>query len=117
MPASVPPLHPLSCPSRQVPVAPELAQACTALWLATLSLMTAFMHNTAPAYRLLLARRIARNLDTLRGQECFSADSRSRFARLALRWDDKARALDPQQQANGGTGVVASLWRAARDAT
>ncbi|HET6827690.1 MAG TPA: hypothetical protein VFH35_03340 [Ramlibacter sp.] len=116
MPVSVPPLPSLSAPAH-VAAAPELAQACTALWLATLSLMTAFMHNTAPAHRYLLARRIARNLDTLRGQECFSADSRSRFARLALRWDDKARALDPQEQTRGGTGVVASLWRAARDAT
>lgn len=117
MPASVPSLDSPSSAARHAPVPPELAQACTALWLATLSLMTAFMHNTAPAHRFLLARRIARNLDTLRGQQCFSADSRSRFARLARHWDDKARALDPQQQASGGTGVLAALWRAARDAT
>jgi hypothetical protein len=79
--------------------------------------MTAFMHNAAPAHRFLLARRIARNLDTLHGQECFSPDSRASFARLARRWEAKACALDPQQQASGGTGVLASLWRAARDAT
>ncbi|MCR6679031.1 hypothetical protein NVV43_26420, partial [Escherichia marmotae] len=45
--------------------AQALADACRALWLATVSLMTAFMQTQAPAHRLLLARRIARNLDTL----------------------------------------------------
>jgi hypothetical protein len=71
-----------------------LSRACSSLWLATLSLMTAFMQNTAPAHRLLLARRIARNFATLREQECFSAECRASFSRLALRWQDRAERLD-----------------------
>ena len=69
--------------------AQELASACRALWLATLSLMTAYMQNPAPAHRLLLARRIARNLDTLSGQECFSESCRKKFGKLAQRWQFK----------------------------
>ena len=61
--------------------AAALADACRALWLATLGLMTAFMQQPAPAHRLLLARRIARNLETLAAQDCFSADCRATFAR------------------------------------
>ena len=61
----------------------QLAQACRALWIATLSLMTAFMQQQAPAHRYLLARRIGRNLETLAGQDCFDAPCRARFARLA----------------------------------
>jgi hypothetical protein len=71
----------------------ELSRACAALWRATLSLMTAFMHNAAPAHRLLLARRIARNFSTLREQECFSPESRKTFAKLARRWSEKAERL------------------------
>lgn len=71
--------------------ASALAQACGALWLATLSLMAAFMHTRAPAHRYLLARRIARNLQTLGEQECFSGECRRRFARLGLRWQKRAQ--------------------------
>ena len=62
--------------------APTLHEASRALWLATLSLMAAFMQTQAPAHRYLLARRIARNFETLRSQDCFSADCRRRFDRL-----------------------------------
>jgi hypothetical protein len=77
------------------PAAPaELHDASRALWLATLSLMAAFMQTQAPAHRHLMARRIARNFDTLREQECFSPDCRRRFARLGARWHSQAdRAL------------------------
>jgi hypothetical protein len=77
-------------------ILPSLSQACSALWLATLSLMTAFMQAQAPAHRLQLARRIAGNFRTLQQQECFSADCRERFARLGRRWQARADALDPQ---------------------
>lgn len=70
-----------------------LSQACGTLWLATLSLMTAFMQTRAPAHRQLLARRIARNFDTLRSQECFSPRTRASFARLACRWQRRADRL------------------------
>ena len=72
-----------------------LAQAGSALWIATLSLMTAYMQQQAPAHRYLLARRIARNFTTLREQECFGADTREVFARLAQRWEMKAERLSP----------------------
>lgn len=75
-----------------------LSRACAALWLATLSLMTAFMQTHAPAHRLLLARRIAGNLGTLQGQECFSERSRASFARLRSRWSERAERLAAQQQ-------------------
>lgn len=92
---SVPPATPLplseaSAPASAAP-ALALAQACRALWVATLSLMTAFMQQQAPAHRHLLARRIARNLETLSGQDCFDAGCRARFARLAPRWHARAR--------------------------
>jgi hypothetical protein len=77
---------------------PTLEQACNALWLATLSLMTAFMQTAAPAHRYLLARRIARNFDTLRAQECYGEEARERFAKLAQRWTHKADLLSPQHQ-------------------
>jgi len=81
--------------------ASALSQACTALWLATLSLMTAFMQNPAPAHRYLLARRIARNLATLHEQECFTQRTRASFAKLAKRWQRKAELtfdrLEPGQ--------------------
>ena len=67
-----------------------LTQASQSLWLATLSLMTAFMQTAAPAHRYLLARRIARNFDTLREQPCFTQRTRESFTRLARRWQRKA---------------------------
>ncbi len=70
-----------------------LKAACTALWLATLSLMTAFMQQRAPAHRVLLARRISRNLDTLSRQDVFGEQSRLSFARLSLRWEANAGRL------------------------
>ena len=73
--------------------AAALAAASRALWLATLSLMAAFMQTQAPAHRLLMARRIARNFDTLQRQECFPADCRRRFARLRSRWQAQADRL------------------------
>jgi hypothetical protein len=89
----------------------DLSRACTALWTATLSLMTAFMHTAAPAHRYLLARRIARNLATLREQECFTSQSRDAFARLSRRWDDKADRLDPQEDRRPrGSGVLRPGW-------
>jgi hypothetical protein len=72
-----------------------LAEASRALWLATLSLMTAFMQLQAPAHRYLLARRIARNLQTLAELDCFSHDNRLRFLRLGSRWENKAQHLGP----------------------
>lgn len=75
----------------------ELSRACTALWTATLSLMTAFMQTAAPAHRYLLARRIARNLATLHDQDCFTLATRQVFDRLAQHWSDKADQLDPRQ--------------------
>jgi hypothetical protein len=78
------------------PTAPaSLATASRALWLATLALMTAFMQMQAPAHRYLLARRIARNLQTLGELECFSTECRIRFARLRLRWESQARRFKP----------------------
>lgn len=71
----------------------QLAQASRALWIATLSLMTAFMQNPAPAHRCLLARRIARNLETLAVQDCFDTGCRARFERLAGRWQQRAEQL------------------------
>ena len=82
----------MQCMDR-MPPPPALQDASRALWLATLSLMTAFMQTQAPAHRLLMARRIARNFDTLRTQECFSADCRRRFARLGARWQRVADRL------------------------
>jgi hypothetical protein len=73
--------------------APTLQDASRALWLATLSLMTAFLQTQAPAHRYLLARRIARNFGTLRAQECFSADCRQRFGKLQARWTAQAERL------------------------
>lgn len=73
----------------------QLAEANRALWVATLSLMTAFMQTAAPAHRLLLARRIARNFETLKDQECFDSGSRASFARLATRWSQRAGQISP----------------------
>ena len=89
-----------------------LARACGALWLATLSLMTAFMQTGAPAHRQLMARRIARNLHTLRAQECFAPDCRDRFARLARRWEGHANQLQAQSDPmQGGQRLLHVLRR------
>jgi hypothetical protein len=76
----------------------QLTAAVHALWTATLALMTAFMQVGAPAHRYLLARRISRNLDTLARQDCFEPACRERFARLARRWGERARAFAPQPE-------------------
>ena len=71
-----------------------LQRACTALWQATLSLMTAFMHNNAPAHRYLIARKIAQNLCMLHQEEqVFTAGCRMIFSDLAQRWTAKADQL------------------------
>ena len=89
---------------------PTLQQACAALWLATLSLMTAFMQTAAPAHRYLLARRIARNFETLLEQkECYGDDARARFTQLAQRWTCKAELLSPNREAP--VGVFTRLQR------
>lgn len=75
--------------------AAQLATASRALWVATLSLMTAFMQMQAPAHRYLLARRIARNFETLAGQECFDSGCRGSFARLAGRWQRRSEQFAP----------------------
>lgn len=88
-------------PSPPAPTAPAadaqqaLAQACKSLWLATLSLMVAYMQNAAPAHRMLLARRIAGNFGVLREQDCFGAETQAHFAKLARRWERTAARLSP----------------------
>lgn len=79
----------------QESLALRLAAANRALWTATLALMTAFMQTGAPAHRYLLARRIARNLETLSGQDCFDAGCRATFARLATRWQARSQQFSP----------------------
>lgn len=88
----------------------ELAQACMALWAATLSLMTAFMHNRAPAHRYLLARRISNNLATLQQQECFTHQSRATFAKLCRRWNATADQLGRQQSLPRRDGGLLHRW-------
>jgi hypothetical protein len=73
--------------------APALSRACAALWMATLSLMTAFMQTGAPAHRYLIARKIAKNLGVLREQDCFTAECRMIFTNLSQRWTAKAEQL------------------------
>ena len=81
----------------------ELSQACASLWLATLSLMTAFLQPPAPAHRYLLARRITRNLATLRAQpECFSDATLATFRKLEARWQQKAERLSPAREEPAG---------------
>jgi hypothetical protein len=106
------PSHPQAADvPRSLSPAVALAQASRALWLATLSLMTAFMQTQAPAHRVLLARRISRNFDTLSRQECFDAACRSSFERLALRWQSQAQAFAVGEDASGGgRGLVRALW-------
>lgn len=93
----------------------QLAQACRALWLATVSLMTAFMHTSAPAHRQQLARRIARNLATLAGQrDIFSAADCGRFERLGAHWLSRAEACAGRTDApRGGRGLLQMLARLA----
>ena len=84
-----------------------LTRACTALWVATLSLMTAFMQTGAPAHRYLIARKIARNLTTLRAQEaCFTSECRMIFANLSQRWSAKADQLAQVAGPHGGVGAL-----------
>lgn len=88
--------------SRTPPPAQALARACRALWLATLSLMTAYLHESGRAQRLQLARRIARNFETLeRESEVFAPRCREAFARLARRWARTAEQL-ASASASGG---------------
>jgi hypothetical protein len=82
-----------------------LSRACSALWTATLSLMAAFMQTSAPAHRYLIARKIARNLETLREQDCFTSDCRATFFKLAQRWSAKADQIARQEdKPRGGMG-------------
>jgi hypothetical protein len=85
-----------------------LQRACAALWVATLSLMTAFMHNNAPAHRYLIARKIAKNLTMLHEEEqVFTVESRMTFSILAQRWTTKADQLARQnERPRGGAGLL-----------
>ncbi|HXD43099.1 MAG TPA: hypothetical protein VN649_21220 [Ramlibacter sp.] len=84
-----------------------LSRACAALWLATLSLMTAFMQTGAPAHRYLIARKIAKNLGLLREQDCFSAECRLIFSNLSQRWNAKADQLAAREdRPRGGIGLL-----------
>jgi hypothetical protein len=83
-----------------------LSRACAALWMATLSLMTAFMQTPAPAHRYLIARKIARNLGTLREQDCFTRECRMIFSNLSQRWSAKADQLASREdRPRGGFGL------------
>lgn len=89
----------------------SLSRACGALWIATLSLMAAFMQTSAPAHRCLLARKISRNLATLQEQECFTLACRASFSRLSRHWNEKAEQLARQEdRPRGGLGLVAPIW-------
>ena len=108
---------PVAQPAAHADQVQALAQACHALWSATLSLMVAFMQTSAPAHRYLLARRIARNYETLlREGDCFTPAARASFKTLAGRWADKAARLSPQQEGRptGGLGVLARLFAPSR---
>ena len=84
-----------------------LSRAYAALWMATLSLMTAFMQTTAPAHRYLIARKIARNLGLLREQDCFTAECRMIFSDLSQRWTAKADQLaQDDDRPRGGLGLL-----------
>ena len=91
--------------------AQQLAQASRALWAATLALMAAYMRTPAPAHRILLARRIARNFETLAAQECFAAACRASFRRLAGRWQARSEQLTPAGPAPR-RGLLARLFGA-----
>jgi hypothetical protein len=103
-PAAATESHPPPPAPAQAPASPalQLAQANRALWVATLSLMTAYMQTPAPAHRYLLARRIARNFDTLSRQDCFDAGCRASFSRLARRWQLRAEQVAPEGPRPGG---------------
>ena len=91
----------------------KLSRACAALWTATLSLMTAFMQTRAPAHRYLLARKIAKNFALLREQDCFTAECRVTFGKLAQRWNSKAEQLARQEdRPRGGFGLLRPLLKA-----
>ena len=84
-----------------------LSRACAALWTATLALMTAFMQTPAPAHRVLIARKIARNLKLLHEQDCFTVECRMIFSNLAQRWNAKADLLARQDdRPRGGFGLL-----------
>ena len=84
-----------------------LSRACTALWMATLSLMTAFMQTGAPAHRYLIARKIAKNLRLLREQDCFTAECRMIFSNLSQHWNAKADQLaQHEDRPRGGIGLL-----------
>jgi hypothetical protein len=84
-----------------------LSRACAALWMATLSLMTAFMQTAAPAHRYLIARKIAKNLGVLREQDCFTAECRMIFSNLSQRWSAKADQLaSHEDRPRGGIGLL-----------
>jgi hypothetical protein len=84
-----------------------LSRACAALWMATLSLMTAFMQTAAPAHRYLIARKIARNLGVLREQDCFTTECRMTFSNLSQRWAAKAEQLaQHEDRPRGGMGLL-----------
>ncbi|HSV35399.1 MAG TPA: hypothetical protein VLI46_07570 [Ramlibacter sp.] len=103
-------LSPQAIPSQASLVQAALTQAAAALWSATLSLMVAFMHNTAPAHRYLIARRIANNFATLRQQECFAPECRATFGRLFERWTRKAERLSPHAATPRTSGVLPAGW-------
>jgi hypothetical protein len=90
-----------------------LSRACSALWTATLSLMAAFMQTSAPAHRYLIARKIARNLETLREQDYFTTDCRATFSKLSQRWTAKADQIARQEdQPRGGIGgFLRPIWK------
>lgn len=91
----------------------KLSRACTALWMATLSLMAAFMQTPAPAHRLLIARKIAKNFALLHEQDCFTVECRASFSKLAQRWTAKAEQLGSQQdRPRGGLGLLLPQLRA-----
>ncbi|MEY4654181.1 MAG: hypothetical protein RI884_2762 [Pseudomonadota bacterium] len=65
----------------------DLQQACRALWRSTLALMNTYLQTRGPAQRVMLARRIARNVRTLQRESArFAPASREAFVRLARRW-------------------------------
>ena len=74
-----------------------LTHASRALWVATLSLMSAFMQNRAPAHRYLLAKRISRNFSLLQQQDCFAEKTRASFSRLERRWEQIAQKCNVTQ--------------------
>ena len=98
----------MTLPSPVQAAASPLECACTALWSATLSLMTAYMQLHAPAHRSLLARRIAANFETLSRQDSFSGATRESFARLHQRWHATASRLALPSRPEGA-GLLGGL--------